>query len=467
MVAVVGDGALTGGMAWEATNNIAAAKDRPVIMVINDNGRSYAPTVGGLADHLARLRASRAAPLTDPPVPGGTSGTMFDNLGIPCLGPIDGHDVAAIEGALRHAKSLARPVVVHCVTRKGQGYQPALEDEVDRLHAVRAHSGSGGSSTPSGVPWTRVFSEEMVRIGTERPDVVAITAAMLEPTGLTDFAARFPERTYDVGLAEPHAVTSAAGLAIGGMHPVVAIYSTFLNRAIDQVLLDVALHRCPVTFALDRSGVTGDDGPSHNGMWDLSILRVVPGLRIAAPRDAATLREELRESVAVDDGPTAVRFPKGTAGADLPALRRLDGVDVLRSDTHQDVLIVAVGAMVELAVAAADQLAQGGVGVSVIDPRWVKPLSPAVPKLAARHQLVATIEDNVRTGGVGCAVAQALRDAGVHVRVLDLGLPERFFDHGARAGILREAALTPDDVARAVARQYARPNIESRAEVPL
>ncbi|MES4833178.1 1-deoxy-D-xylulose-5-phosphate synthase, partial [Streptomyces anthocyanicus] len=328
VVAVIGDGALTGGMAWEALNNIAAARDRPLIIVVNDNERSYAPTIGGLANHLATLRTTdgyeRALAwgkdvLQRTPVVGHTvyealhgakkgfkdafaPQGLFEDLGLKYLGPIDGHDIGAVESALRRAKRFHGPVLVHCLTEKGRGYEPALRDEEDHFHTVGVMDPLTCEPLgPAGGPsWTSVFGEEIVRIGEERADVVAITAAMLHPVGLAPFAERFPDRVWDVGIAEQHAAVSAAGLATGGLHPVVAVYATFLNRAFDQLLMDVALHRCGVTFVLDRAGVTGVDGASHNGMWDMSVLQVVPGLRIAAPRDADQLRAQLREAVAVD-----------------------------------------------------------------------------------------------------------------------------------------------------------------------
>ncbi|WP_181781959.1 1-deoxy-D-xylulose-5-phosphate synthase, partial [Pseudonocardia pini] len=421
VVAVIGDGALTGGMAWEALNNIAAAKDRNVVVVVNDNGRSYAPTIGGLADRLATLRLQpayerlleagkhtlRGTPVVGPAVYAGLHALkagikdaispqeLFADLGLKYFGPVDGHDVAAMESALRRARHFGGPVVVHAVTRKGNGYAPAENDEAEQMHSPSAFDPETGLPTgPKTTGWTSVFADELVRIGAERPDVVAMTAAMLGPTGLAKFQAEFPERCIDVGIAEQHALTSAAGLARGGMHPVVALYSTFLNRAFDQLLMDVALHREGVTLVLDRAGVTGNDGPSHNGMWDLSVLGIVPGIRVAAPRDAGTLREELAEAVAVDDGPTALRFPKGPVIESVPAIRRFQGVDLLREDREPSVLMVCVGAFGELGLAAAERLAQQGVAVTVVDPRWVLPVPSALVDLARRHQLVVTVADS-------------------------------------------------------------------------
>ena len=488
VVAVIGDGALTGGMAWEALNNIAAGRDRNVVVVVNDNGRSYAPTIGGLADRLASLRlqpgyervlqagkdALRATPVVGRPLYAGLHAVkagvkdalspqeLFADLGLKYFGPVDGHDVAAMESALRRARNFGGPVIVHAVTRKGCGYPPAENDVAEQMHSPAAFDPDTGLPTgPVAVGWTTVFAEEMVALGHARPDVVAITAAMLGPTGLAPFAEAFPDRCFDVGIAEQHALTSAAGLAAGGLHPVVALYSTFLNRAFDQLLMDVALHRQALTLVLDRAGVTGNDGPSHNGMWDLSILGVVPGIRVAAPRDAVTLREEFAEAVAVDDGPTALRFPKGAVIGSVPAVRRVGGVDVLREPGPEDdaaddamgapsVLMVCVGPFAELGLAAAERLAAQGIAVTVVDPRWVLPVPEALVGLAARHQLVVTCTDSGRHGGFGAALADALRGAECDVPQRDLALPQEFLDHGNRADVLAAVGLTAQDVARRV-----------------
>jgi 1-deoxy-D-xylulose-5-phosphate synthase len=383
---------------------------------------------------------------------------LFEDLGMKYVGPIDGHDIAAMEAALQRAKSFGAPVIVHAVTVKGFGYQPAVDDEADCLHSVAPVTDplTGKPMNASARGWTSVLGEELVAIGAERQDVVAITAAMLQPTGLLRFSQAYPERTFDVGIAEQHAVTSAAGLAMGGMHPVVCLYATFLNRAFDQALMDVALHALPVTFVLDRAGVTGEDGASHHGMWDLSLLQLVPGMRVAAPRDATTLRDLLREALAVDDGPTAVRFPKGAVPLDPPAVERVDGLDVLRRSAGDDVLLVAVGALAPLAVEVADRAAAQGVGVTVVDPRWVSPVAPALVELARGYRLVLTVEDSGRTGGVGSQVSQALRDADVDVPTRDVGIPQRFLDHASRAQLLAEIGLTAQDVARRVVETMAR-----------
>jgi 1-deoxy-D-xylulose-5-phosphate synthase len=476
VVAVVGDGALTGGMCWEALNNIAAARN-PLVIVVNDNGRSYAPTIGGLADHLATLRlnpeyekvldlvkeALARTPLVGRPlyetlhaIKKGVKDAvapqaLFEDLGIKYVGPVDGHDLAAVESALRRAKGFGGPVIVHAVTRKGYGYRPAEDDQEDCLHSPGAFDVETGRALAAATrKWTQVFAEELTAVADERPEVVGITAAMPGPTGLAKLAAKHPDRVFDVGIAEQHAVTSAAGLAMGGLHPVVAVYATFLNRAFDQLLLDVALHRLPVTFVLDRAGVTGPDGPSHYGVWDLSVLGVVPGLRLAAPRDAATLREELREAVAISDGPTVLRFPTGAVPADLPAVRRAGGVDVLAESQRRDVLLVAVGAFGHLGVEVAARVAEQGYGVTVVDPRWVRPVPIELVALARQHRLVVTVEDGVRAGGVGDALAKALRDAEVTVPLRDLGVPVDWHPHGRRAEILADLGLTAQDVAREI-----------------
>ncbi|HVV18454.1 MAG TPA: 1-deoxy-D-xylulose-5-phosphate synthase [Pseudonocardiaceae bacterium] len=479
VVVVVGDGALTGGMCWEAMNNIAADPDRPVVIVVNDNGRSYSPTIGGLADHLATLRlrpgyeraleggkkALLSTPVVGRPIYSALHAAkrglkdalapqgMFEDLGLKYIGPVDGHDMATLESALERAKAFGGPVIVHAVTRKGNGYAPAENDEADQMHQTDPMDPATGAPTAAKKRgWTSVFADELVKIGRDRPDVVAVTAAMLGSTGLNKFADAFPERCFDVGIAEQHAVTSAAGMAMGGLHPVVAIYSTFLNRAFDQLLMDVALHRQGVTLVLDRAGITGPDGPSHHGMWDLSILGLVPGIRVAAPRDADTLRTELREAVAVSDGPTVLRFPRGGVIDSVPAVDRVGSVDVLRrpADGAQDVLLIAVGAFGSLGLAAAERLADQGIGVTVVDPRWVTPVPAELTELAASHKLVATVEDSGRHGGFGWAFTAALRDAGLSVPVLDLAVPQRFVAPGTRDEVLSAVGLTEQDVARRI-----------------
>jgi 1-deoxy-D-xylulose-5-phosphate synthase len=473
VVAVIGDGALTGGMAWEALNNIAIARDSRLVMVVNDNGRSYTPTIGGLANALTGLRTNpryeqvldvvkkrvNAVPavgpaaydalhavkkgLKDAIAPQG----LFEDLGLKYVGPVDGHDRTAMEQALQKAKKFGGPVIVHAITRKGFGYDPAERHEADQFHAPGPFDVQTGAEKPKGRIWTDHFSDHIVQIGARRPDVVAITAAMMHPVGLDKFQTRFPERTFDVGIAEQHAATSAAGLAIGGLHPVVAVYATFLNRAFDQVLMDVALHRCGVTFVLDRSGVTGDDGASHNGMWDMSVLQVVPGLRLAAPRDVTRMRDLLDEAVEVADAPTVVRFPKGPPPDDIDAIDRIGGVDVLVRDGLRDVLVVAVGSMAGTGVDVAERLTAQGIGVTVVDPRWVKPVDPALVQLAADHRLVVTIEDNGVIGGVGAVLLQTLSAAGVDTPVRVHGIPQEFLDHAKRAVILERVGLSAQTIA--------------------
>jgi 1-deoxy-D-xylulose-5-phosphate synthase len=477
VVAVIGDGALTGGMAWEALNNIAVGVDRSLVMVVNDNGRSYMPTVGGLARHLTTLRTNpryeqvldqvkrrlqtvrgvgpavydalhaMKKGMKDALAPQG----LFEDLGLKYVGPIDGHDRIAVEQALLQAKRFGGPVIVHVITQKGFGYDPAERNEADQFHQIGPFDIETGEGRPKGRIWTDFFADEIVALGEERQDIVAITAAMLYPVGLDRFAARFPERTFDVGIAEQHAVTSAAGLAMGGLHPVVAIYATFLNRAFDQVLMDVALHQCGVTFVTDRAGVTGDDGASHNGMWDMSVFQVVPGLRLAAPRDGARVRELLREAVAVEDAPTIVRLPKGAPPAeDIAAIDTVGGCDVLVRRGDRDVLLVAAGSMVATAVEVADRLTDQGIGVTVVDPRWVKPIDPALVPLAAQFRLVVTVEDNGRIGGFGANLLQRLTDDGVRTPFRLHGIPQEFLGHAKRDVILERIGLTAQTLARRI-----------------
>jgi 1-deoxy-D-xylulose-5-phosphate synthase len=478
VVAVVGDGALTGGMCWEALNNIAAG-GRPVVIVVNDNGRSYSPTIGGLANHLAKLRlrpgyermlgrvrgALERTPVLGSPIYDALHGVkrgikdlvapqgMFEDLGLKYLGPVDGHDLDSLETAFALARGFDGPVIVHCVTRKGYGYAPAENDQADQMHQSRGFDPETGVAlASSGRTWTNVFADELVRLGEQRDDLVAITAAMCEPTGLGEFSRRFPDRTFDVGIAEQHAVTSAAGLASGGLHPVVAVYATFLNRAFDQVLLDVALHKLPVTFVLDRAGITGDDGPSHNGVWDLAILGVVPGVHIAAPRDETRLRAQLRDAVAHSGGPTVVRFPKTPLTADILAVRSLKRLDVLTEDGegNVDVLIVAIGATATDALAAADTARGAGFTARVVDPGWVTPVPAQLLALARDAQLVVTVEDGSEIGGVGSRIAQAMAAAAVPTPVHQIGVPSQFPTHGAVGDVKSWAGLTGQDVGRRI-----------------
>ena len=476
VVALVGDGALTGGMCWEALNNIAGAKHRPVVIVVNDNGRSYDPTIGGLAEHLASLRISESyeqvlsvvknvlakTPLVGPPFYEALHGmkkglkdfvapqVMFEDLGLKYVGPIDGHDLGALESALSKARDFPGPVIVHAVTRKGFGYQPAMDDEADNLHGPGVFDPVTGQQKPGGRTWDHVFAEEIVRIAREDSSVVGITAAMQASVGLNDFAAEFPDRVFDVGIAEQHAVTSAAGLAMGGMKPVVCLYATFLNRAFDQVLMDVALHRQPVTFVLNRAGVTGPDGPSHHGMWDMSFLQLVPGATIAAPRDATRVVSLLRACLARTEGPNVLRFPKAKVGPDIDAIETIDGVDVLARGESPDVLLVSVGSMAETALKVAERAAAQGIGVTVVDPGFVLPVNKALLTMAAEHRLVATLEDGVRVGGVGSRLGLELADARIRTPVRTFGLQPEFLAQGTRDGLLREQGLSDQEVARAL-----------------
>src|SRR4029453_5820968 len=476
VVAFVGDGSLTGGMAWEALNNIAASDDLPLVIVVNDNGRSYTPTGGGVARHLTGLRTNprydqilelvkrnvSGGPLVGNVAYGILHGIkiglkdvlapqgMFSDLGLKYIGPIDGHDIAEVERALRQARRFHGPVLVHCITRKGNGFKAAEDHEEDHFHAVgkiNAVTGEAIGAT-SGQTWTELFSEELLRLGSNDERVVAITAAMVYPTGLHRFARAFPDRCFDVGIADQHAVPFGAGLAVGGLHPVVAVYSTFLNRAFDQVLMDVALHRCGVTFVLDRAGITGPDGASHHGMWDMSILSVVPGLCLAAPRDGTRVREALAQSLAVEDAPSVIRFPRGSVSLDLPAVDELEGMDVLLRTDQPRVLVMGLGPLAETAVAVGERLSDQGIGVTVVDPVWALPINPLLPALAADHELLITIEDNGVVGGWGARLAQELRSASVDTPVREFGIPQEFLPHGGRGELLKEIGLTPQNIAR-------------------
>lgn len=477
VVVVVGDGALTGGMSWEALNNIAPEQKRNLVIVVNDNERSYSPTIGGVATYLSTLRVTSGyekfldwgkevlhkTPVVGMPIYETLHGMkkgikdivapqgMFEDLGLKYLGPIDGHDIAAMERALQQAKEYGAPILVHAITEKGKGHKPAVADEAEKFHAVGViDPESGEPLAKSGTSWTKVFAQELVEIGKTRTDIVAITAAMLGPTGLDQFQAAYPERTIDVGIAEQHAVTSAAGLAFTGLHPVVAVYSTFLNRAFDQLLLDVALHKAGVTFVLDRSGVTGDDGPSHHGIWDLALTGIVPTMHVAAPRDGARLKELLREAVAINDAPSMVRFPKGAVQEDIPAFERRDGIDVLYRGESADVLMISVGAMAAIAVEAASSAYREGVGVTVIDPRWVKPLPESLVRMAERYKSVVVLEDGIRHAGIGSAISEMFRDAGVLIPLHSIGVPLEFIEHSKRGEILSDIGITAQNISRSV-----------------
>jgi 1-deoxy-D-xylulose-5-phosphate synthase len=475
VVVVVGDGALTGGMAWEALNNIASSDDLNLVIVVNDNERSYSPTIGGLATYLSTLRTTSGyekfldwgkgvlerTPVVGQPIYETLHGVkkglkdivapqgMFEDLGLKYYGPIDGHNIEALEMALEQAKSFGAPVIVHAITEKGRGHLPAEKDEAEKFHAV------GVVDPESGLPvkksennWTRVFSEELIEIGGKRKDVVAITAAMLGPTGLDKFQNKFPERTFDVGIAEQHAVASAAGMAFAGLHPVVCVYSTFLNRAFDQLLLDVGLHKAGVTFVLDRAGITGDDGPSHNGVWDLAITGIVPNLKVGAPRDASRLRELLNESIEISDGPSLIRFPKGEINPDIPAFERRDGIDVLYRGESADVLLISVGAMAPLCVEAASQSYREGVGVTVVDPRWVKPLPRSLATMANRYKSVVVVEDGIKHGGIASTLSEMFREEGITTPIHSIGVPLAYLEHSKRTEILEDLGITAKEISR-------------------
>jgi len=477
VVCLVGDGSLTGGMAWEALNNIAASENLPLVIVVNDNERSYSPTIGGISTYLSTLRTTSGyekfldwgkgvlerTPLVGQPIYETLHGVkkgikdivapqgMFEDLGLKYLGPIDGHNIAAVEEALNHAKTFGHPVLVHVITEKGRGHAPAIQDEAEKFHAVGVvDPETGAPLSKSATSWTNVFAKELVEIGKSRKDIVAITAAMLGPTGLDQFQKEFPERTFDVGIAEQHAVTSAAGMAYAGLHPVVAVYSTFLNRAFDQMLLDVALHKAGVTFVLDRAGVTGDDGPSHHGIWDLALTGLVPGMYVAAPRDGARLKEVLNEAVEISNAPSMVRFPKGPVTSDIPAFERRDGIDVLYRGESADVLLISVGAMATIAVEAASQAYREGVGVTVIDPRWVKPLPRSLATMAQRYKSVVVIEDGIKHGGIASSISELFIQEGLDLPVHSIGVPLEFIEHSKRQEILNDLGITVQNIARSL-----------------
>ena len=477
VVAVVGDGALTGGMTWEAINNIADGSQRSIVIVVNDNERSYSPTIGGMAHHLATLRTTKGyekflewgkGVLERAPVGGHivfealhgmkkgikdfvAPQGMFEDLGIKYIGPVDGHNVEELEFALQRARDFGAPVIVHAITEKGRGYRPAEQDDAEKFHAVGVVDPEDGKPIKaSAVSWTNVFSDELVALGNKRQDIVAITAAMLGPTGLEKFKANFPDRTFDVGIAEQHAVTSAAGMAHAGLHPVVAVYSTFLNRAFDQVIMDCALHNAGVTFVLDRAGITGDDGPSHNGMWDLALLRIVPTLELAAPRDGEQLKLALNKAVEKSDHPTVVRFPKGALAEPVLAQKTLPFADVLVDNSDPDVTIISIGALAGEVIKAAEILKTEGYQVRVIDPVWSLPINPALVADIQGSSLVVTVEDGVVSGGIGEAIASALRNLTAEVPVVNLGIQKEFLPQANRAVLLTKFGLDAKRIANSV-----------------
>jgi 1-deoxy-D-xylulose-5-phosphate synthase len=477
VVCVVGDGALTGGMSWEALNNIAASKNEKLVIIVNDNERSYSPTIGGVATYLSTLRATSGyerfldwgkgvlekTPVVGQPIYETLHGVkkgikdivapqgMFEDLGLKYFGPVDGHNIEAVEKALKIAKDYDAPVLVHVITEKGKGYAPAIQDEAEKFHAVGVvDPETGVPLAKGGKSWTSVFSDELVKIGSERKDVVALTAAMMGPTGLDKFQKSFPDRTFDVGIAEQHATTAAAGMAYTGLHPVFAVYSTFLNRAFDQLLLDVALHKAGVTFVLDRAGITGDDGPSHNGIWDLALTGIVPTLHVAAPRDGQQLRETLREALDISDAPSLIRFPKGVVNPDIPAFERRDGVDVLYRGESADILLVSIGAFAAIAVEAAGQAYREGVGVTVIDPRWVKPLPESLVTMAQRYKSVVVLEDGIKHGGIASTISELFREFQLNVPVHSIGVPLTFLEHAKRSEILEDLGITVQNITRSL-----------------
>jgi 1-deoxy-D-xylulose-5-phosphate synthase len=477
VVAVVGDGALTGGMSWEALNNLSPESDRNLVIVVNDNERSYSPTIGGLATYLTTLRASKEyerilgrgkrmlhkTPVVGKYIYGTLHGMkkgikdmvapqgMFEDLGFKYLGPIDGHDIAAMEKTLHIAKEFGSPVIVHAITEKGRGYTPAIEDMAEKFHAVGIVDPVTGKPLKASAPsWTNIFSEEISHIGRENSKIVAITAAMLGPTGLDKFAQSFPDRTIDVGIAEQHAVTSAAGLSYAGMHPVIAIYSTFLNRAFDQLLLDVALHKAGVTFVLDRSGITGDDGPSHHGIWDLALTGIVPNMHVGAPRDGARLKEILRQSVAIHDAPSMIRFPKGAVPSDIPALERISGTDILHRGASKQVLLISVGSMASMAVEVANLAKEQSIEITVVDPLWVKPISPDVIAMCGQYGTVIVMEDGIKHAGIASTISEALREAGSNCTLHSIGIPLEFIEHSKRNEILEDLAITPAEIVQQI-----------------
>lgn len=478
VVAVVGDGALTGGMSWEALNNLSPESDRNLVIVVNDNERSYSPTIGGLATYLTTLRASKEyerilgrgkrmlhnTPVVGKYIYGTLHGMkkgikdmvapqgMFEDLGFKYLGPIDGHDIEAMEKTLQMAKEFGSPVIVHAITEKGRGYTPALEDIAEKFHAVGIVDPVTGKPLKASAPsWTNVFSDEINQIGRDNTKIVAITAAMLGPTGLDKFAQNFPDRTIDVGIAEQHAVTSAAGLAYAGMHPVIAIYSTFLNRAFDQLLLDVALHNAGVTFVLDRAGITGDDGPSHHGIWDLALTGIVPNMHVGAPRDGARLKEILGQCVEIENAPSMIRFPKGAIPADIPAIERVSGVDILHRGASQQVLLISVGSMAFMALEVAQLAKQQSIEITVVDPLWVKPISPAVIAMCSDYSTVVVMEDGIKHAGIASSISEVLRDTESTCTLHSIGVPLEFIEHSKRNEILDDLEITPAAIVQQIA----------------
>ncbi|PQM74650.1 1-deoxy-D-xylulose-5-phosphate synthase [Corynebacterium sp. J010B-136] len=485
-VAVVGDGALTGGMCWEALNNISADKVRNAVIVVNDNGRSYSPTIGGLSENLSRIRAQHgydelmehgkktlkslgwvgnrtfdALRAVKEGVKSSILPTeMFPELGMKYIGPINGHDLDALDHALSYARDYEGPIIVHVVTEKGHGFAPAVNEPQDQMHSTGAIDPVTGVPKGKSQPgWTAVFSEELIEAAKKRDDIVAITAAMAGPTGLIPFAEQFPDRFFDVGIAEQHAMASASGLALGGLHPVVAIYSTFLNRAFDQLLMDIALLKQPVTIVLDRAGVTGSDGASHNGVWDMSLTTIIPGIHVAAPRDGQRLRELFQESLEIKSGPSVVRFPKGNLLEDMDAVATTeDGVDIIFESEQErfadaeakKVLVISIGAMAARSLSAAQILEDKGMAVSVVDPRWLCPVAPSLIEMADEHDIVVVAEDGMMRAGVGSLFDEAFSAAEVDTPLRRVAFPSIFPKHGSRGEVLEEVGMDADGIAAAV-----------------
>lgn len=485
-VAVVGDGALTGGMCWEALNNISTDKERNAVIVVNDNGRSYSPTIGGLSENLSRIRTQHgydelmehgkktlkslgwvgnrtfdALRAVKEGVKSSILPTeMFPELGMKYIGPINGHDLDALDHALSYARDYEGPIIVHVVTEKGHGFAPAVNEPQDQMHSTGAIDPVTGVPKGKSQPgWTAVFSEELIEAAKKRDDIVAITAAMAGPTGLIPFAEQFPNRFFDVGIAEQHAMASASGLALGGLHPVVAIYSTFLNRAFDQLLMDIALLKQPVTIVLDRAGVTGSDGASHNGVWDMALTTIIPGIHVAAPRDGQRLRELFQESLEIKSGPSVVRFPKGNLLEDMDAVATTeDGVDIIFESEQErfadaeakKVLVISIGAMAARSLGAAQILEDKGMAVTVVDPRWLCPVAPSLIEMADEHDIVVVAEDGMMRAGVGSLFDEAFSAAEVDTPLRRVAFPSIFPKHGSRGEVLEEVGMDADGIAAAV-----------------
>jgi 1-deoxy-D-xylulose-5-phosphate synthase len=488
IVAVIGDGSMTGGMAYEALNNLGHS-DKRVIIVLNDNGRSYAPTVsnlsqGALSNKLTDIRLNpvyvrrqrkiekwlKDLPVIGPQAERGMEAfkagvreflqppAFFEALGVRYVGPIDGHDIDALEHAFKAAQQRVEegPIVIHVITQKGRGYSPAEDDDEKHLHDAPVFNPATGPSKSVPTGYTEAFSDTIVNLAKTDPCIVAITAAMPGPTGLIQFQQQFPDRFFDVGIAEQHAVTAAAGMAMGGMRPIVALYSTFLNRAWDQVVYDVALHRLPVIFCLDRAGITGDDGPSHHGIYDMALLSKVPGMRVLAPSSTQEVEQMLKDAITLaNEGPVVIRYPKGVA-------RSVDAADVgsglaarkLLTDESNTVCILAIGKMVAASLDAAALLAAKGISATVWDVRSCAPLDQSMIDNAAAHQVVVTVEDGIREGGIGMTIEDLVSHAtGSHRPSIEvLGIPKQFIPQAKPDAILSRLGLNAEGIAATVQR---------------